>query len=176
MKLLFFVIVLLPFCVFEGIRFHTLLKTCQKVHWQNELLLSGTDCNAWERHHFEKKDKMCREAEEEHKISPFWCACHHLWSQGEPLRVWKMFTESHWMLLGITVPVVCFIIYMYFSSWNHDKMLRMQENMYKETLKTVKNISPHLPPHSPAPVLDYVSQSIDLVPRAGRRRQLVAPN
>ena len=54
---LFFVLVVIPFCVFEGTRFNSLYQSCVKIHYENEMLLIGTDCNAWERHKFAKKDK-----------------------------------------------------------------------------------------------------------------------
>lgn len=137
-----FSIVVLPFFIFESIRFHSLHETCKKIHHENEMLLAGTDCNSFERHQFAKKHKMCLEIEEEQKITPFWCAWHRLWNEGEPLRVWKMFTESYWMLLGLS----CFIIYMCFSSWNHTKTLSMQKEMYQETLATVQSL-PRLEHH-----------------------------
>lgn len=171
MKVFFLSLVVMPFCIFESIRFHTLYQTCNKTHKENKLLLAGTDCNAWERHEFQKKDKMCHEAEEEQKITPFWCAWHRLWQEGEPLRVWKMFTESHWMLWGISLPVICFIIYQWFASCHQARALKMQEKMYRETLEAVKRVNTITEvPHPPL----EVENGFDLVPRAGVRRRLVA--
>jgi len=169
---LFFILVVIPFCVFEGTRFNSLYQSCVKIHYENEMLLIGTDCNAWERHKFAKKDKMCQEAELEQEITPFLCAWSHLWQQGEALRVWKMFTESYWMLLGIT----CFTIYMLFVSFNHKQTLSMQANMYKETIAAVKSVTPVEVNSLPAPQQHSDQHTSELVPsRPGdyARRRLV---
>lgn len=137
----FLFFVLLPFLTYEALRLRLLYDECIQLHVENELLLKSESCNSENRRRFAKKDVMCREAEEEQKLEPASCTWRRFWQEGEVLRVWNMFTRSHWMLWGTLIPLVCFLIFMLFASRNQrlrdERMLSFQERMYKDTLSMI---------------------------------------
>lgn len=140
------VFVLTPFCIYELLRFYTLYNTCTATHYNNERLLNSVTCDVWHQYEFgEKLSVLCKTAQEENLISPQSCAWKHMWAQGEVMRVWNMFTQSHWMLWGTMVPVVIAVVYIAFSSRNErlrdERHEKMQGELYEKTLAMVGNVS-----------------------------------
>jgi hypothetical protein len=144
MKTLILIFLLLlfivPFSVHETLRFFTAHQVCTRVYAQNALLLANDLCNdPWQRHLHGggKQEKACRLAHEENLVGPLACAWRKLWLESEPFKLWAMVTSSYWLLTAVIVSTACTAIYMAFQSCNQQRALKMQENMYLQTMAMV---------------------------------------
>lgn len=137
-------VVIVPFFVYEGLRFYTAFATCNQMQAQNLLLLNDRSCfDPIERHvRGEKQEALCKRAEEENQISPASCAWRNMWLNGEVYHVWSMITRSHVMLAVIIVPCSMLTIWLCFwsciSHVQHTKQLQLQERMYTKTLEQLR--------------------------------------
>ena len=141
-------LVIFPFGAYEGIRFYQSHQACTQEHRENTAILASITCDAWHRHQFGSKvNSVCQEADREVQISPLSCAWKRMWSEGEVYRVWAMFTQSYLMLWATTVPIVCFLIWTWFSARTarirEERMIQLQGEMYQKTLSMISTVPKH---------------------------------
>lgn len=139
---LFFLTLLLvacvPFGAYELIRWGECKQRCHLLHDENENLLHSKGCSdAEERRRLgNKMDAACQKAQHENIISAEQCTWVTYWAEGALYKLWGMVAHSHWMLWGIIVPVVLFVLFLVYKERSslreerkQDKLLAIMEKM-----------------------------------------------
>ena len=134
---LFYVV---PWSVHKGTQLRTAHRECARAHVQNAVILASTECSdPWQRHVHAggKQEAVCREAAKEQDSMGDWlwlCAWNRMWLDSGPLQLWTMITSSYWILAAVLVSSACTAIYLSFQTCAQKRALRVQSEMWKETL------------------------------------------
>lgn len=144
---LFYVV---PWSVHKGTQLRTAHRECARAHVQNAVILASTECSdPWQRHLHAggKQEAVCREAAKEQDSMGDWlwlCAWNRMWLDSGPLQLWTMITSSYWLLTAVLVASACMAIYMSFNACAQRRALRVQSDMWRETLSVLDRN--HMPP------------------------------
>ena len=104
---------------------------CSQVCMENQRLLLSDVCKPNSYYGASAKD-ICAEAMRETELSPFGCTARRFWKSSEIYRVYNMYAESYWMLIGITVPCLLFIIHHIFAACSENRMHARMERLFLE--------------------------------------------
>lgn len=136
--------IVLLFVIYEGSSFRLAYHECRLRQETNDrtLRMIGV-CDSSQPLSAEMQN-ACIAAERENRVSAMVCAWRSMWTQGELLRVWHMFTESYLMLFGMTCAIFVCLTYFVTTLWT----ARQQRLLYREFVQQFAAIPQPQPLHA----------------------------
>jgi hypothetical protein len=118
---------------YEGVRWQFTSKACYKKHEEYLNLLNSENC----RHlvlHGEEMQQLCKKAHiEVSDVNHFQCTLRDFWKESGIYDVYKIFLLNYWLLFGVTVLPICYVIYKSFDACRQKR----EEEMYKKILEKI---------------------------------------
>ena len=131
-------IYLFPHLLSEGERFKQCISKCNERRQTNENIIFSDFCKketqvGRKEQYGDKLVSFCETAEEENQMSHLGCVSNDFWLGSEPRRLWTMYSHSHWMLWGLTLPCLLYVIHLLFASCNARRLEDRIERLIRET-------------------------------------------
>lgn len=125
----------------ETLKYHHALHDCWESYSANrDLLLTDICTNPLDRLRYKDAGTVhCDLAERETRLTPRQCAFQKWWFQTEFVRMYYRMAGSYWSVVGVLMPVTCFISYLYYKRSMH---MWSENNFYDKQERYIQRIMP----------------------------------
>lgn len=155
------------YLTFEYVRWQQVGKYCDfKWNKNNNLIHSETCANP--DHYSEEMQRMCHRARlDVQHFDKFHCNMEDFWYNIWIVLLAQLFVHNHWLLFGVVVVPMCFLIYKSFDSCRQLREEERQEKMFDKLVQLMPKNVPK--PATPLAVLPETNGLSTLAPDKKRK-------